>query len=262
MNIVIPMAGKSKRFFDAEYKLPKALLSIGSKTMIEGVVDLFNPIDDKYIFIINEHEAKEYKLLDFLDNIPVAKKIYMINEHDLGPVYSLLQVADKISADEEVIVNYCDFLLDWDYPLFLTKVRSGNYNGGLVSFRGFHPASLGNTYYAYIRVNDKNELLELREKSSFTDDRMREHASTGTYYFMRWDYVVKFGQKLVDNNIKVGNEYYPSLIYNIMNEVGMKSLVFETGKFICLGTPEDYKQYQFWGKVFKRFYESTRIRKK
>jgi len=252
MKIVIPMAGKSRRFFEAGYTLPKMLLPVGGRTMIEEIVDLFNAENDNYLFVISESDNKKYNLSKFLRTVSVNKSIYIIKSHNLGPAYSLLQISDKISPKEEVIVNYCDFLLEWDYPSFLRKVREWSYSGGLVSFKGFHPASLGNTYYAYMRVNDRNELLELREKICFSDNRVEEHASTGTYYFKKWEYVLRFGRKLIDNSIKAGNEYYPSLIYNYMNDAGLKSLVFEADKFICLGTPEDYEQYKFWFDFFKR----------
>ena len=36
-------------------------------------------------------------------------------------------------------------------------------------------------------VNKNNELIELREKQSFTTKRHEEHASVGIYYFANWD---------------------------------------------------------------------------
>ena len=44
------------------------------------------------------------------------------------------------------------------------------YDGGIPSFKGFHPASFGDTLYAYMRVNSNDEMLELREKKCFTSE--------------------------------------------------------------------------------------------
>lgn len=254
MNIVVPMAGKSRRFFEAGYTLPKALLPVGRKTMIEQVVDLFDTAHDKFFFIVSESDAEKFKIAQFLRSLQVSKEICTIPDHDLGPTYSLIAIKDRLNPNDEVIVNYCDFLMEWDYSEFLQRLREGDYDGGIPSFRGFHPASLGDTYYAYMRVNDKNELLELREKAPFTNDRVREHASTGTYYFKRWQYVIDFGKKALDEGLGAGSnhECYASLLYNLMTKAGLRSLVVPVKKFICLGTPKDYEEYKFWYEYFTR----------
>ena len=82
---------------------------------------------------------------------------------------------------------------------------------------------------------------------------MEEHASTGTYYFKKWRYFVDFGRELIWRELKAGKEYYPSLIYNLMQQAGLRSLVYEVEKFICLGTPQDYREYQFWEGLLKNY---------
>ena len=86
-----------------------------------------------------------------------------MDDHELGPVYSALQV-NNIDCDEEIIISYCDFIVEWNYSLFLRHIQEND--GALVSFKGFHPASFGDTYYAYMKV-DGDRMLELREKKSF-----------------------------------------------------------------------------------------------
>ncbi len=250
MNIVIPMAGKSERFFKYGYTLPKALLPLGTKTTIERIINLFDTKNDRYFFIVNKIDNKRYGLSKFLNTLKINKKILVIPRHNLGPVYSLLKIKDAIPPDEEVLVNYCDVLISWNYRKFLQTLKVGGYDGGLASFKGFHPASLGDTYFAYMKVNSRNELVDLREKASFTDNRMQEHASTGTYYFKKWGHVLKFGRELIKMKIHAHGEYYVSLMYNLMKKAGLKSLVFETEKFISLGAPEDYRQYQYWQDIF------------
>ena len=52
---------------------------------------------------------------------------------------------------------------------------------------------------------------------------------------------------------EVKGEAYVSLIYNYMKNEKNKINVFEVEKFICLGTPFDYKNYLFWNKYFKLY---------
>ena len=41
MKVVIPMSGMSRRFMDAGYTVPKYLLEIDGKTVIEHIIDLY-----------------------------------------------------------------------------------------------------------------------------------------------------------------------------------------------------------------------------
>lgn len=253
MKIVIPMAGASKRFFDEKYNKPKYLLNLGNKTMIERVIDNFDCKRDIFYFIVSQADDEIYHTSEILNRLPIEKYIFVIKPNTAGPLSTLINVKDILLPDDEVIVNYCDFLMDWDYQEFLKCMHQGNCDGGIASFRGFHPASLGDTYYAYMRVNDKNELLKLREKQPFTDNRIEEHASTGTYYFKKWQYVIDFGNQILNSGASAPNfEYYPSLLYNPMVDAGLKILIFQVNKFICLGTPKDYKEYEFWFDFFSK----------
>ena len=63
INIVVPMVGASQFFDDSEYKYPKPLIEINSKTIIELVVNNLSSISGaNFIFIVNEDDCKKYHL--------------------------------------------------------------------------------------------------------------------------------------------------------------------------------------------------------
>jgi NDP-sugar pyrophosphorylase family protein len=175
--------------------------------------------------------------------------VIAVEPHEEGPVFSALQVDGLIGDDESTIVTYCDFYQHWNYSRFLARVEG--YDGGIAAFRGFHPASFGSTLYAYMRVNEMGELLELREKDCFTDRRHEEFASTGVYYFARWSAFRHYGQRLLAGGRIAGMEHYVSLLFNPMVEDGKRVALFEVEKFICWGTPEDLEQFFFWSDFFR-----------
>jgi len=65
INILIPMAGAGSRFVEANYVLPKPLIDVKGKPMIERVIENL-PIIGRYIFIIQKEHDKKYKLSEFL----------------------------------------------------------------------------------------------------------------------------------------------------------------------------------------------------
>lgn len=70
----------------------------------------------------------------------------------------------------------------------MSHTRSRNADGAISAYKGFHPHMLGSTNYAFIR-EDNQWMLEIKEKEPFTDNRMQEYASDGTYYFRKGDFV-------------------------------------------------------------------------
>lgn len=56
LNILIPMAGNGSRFSSAGYELPKPLIDVNGKPMIQRVIENLN-IEANYIFLVRkEHE--------------------------------------------------------------------------------------------------------------------------------------------------------------------------------------------------------------
>jgi hypothetical protein len=81
---------------------------------------------------------------------------------------------------------------------------------------------LGGDNYAFCKEENKR-LIEIKEKEPFTNDKMSEFASNGTYYFKSGSIVKKYFQKLVDLNICVNNEFYVSMVYNLMKQDDLKA---------------------------------------
>ena len=249
MHIIIPMSGMGKRFVEAGYRIPKPLIAVDEKPIIEHICNLF-PDESKFTFICNSKHLAETNMRQVLQNIKSQSNIVEIQNHKKGPVYAVSLVKDLIEDDEEVIVNYCDFGTYWNYQDFLNHTRNRNADAAIPAYKGFHPHMLGNTNYAFIREK-KQWMLEIKEKEPFTNNRMDEYASNGTYYFKKGAYVKKYFQELIDKNINLEGEYYVSLIYNLLVEDGLKVSIYNIQHMLQWGVPQDLEEYNNWSKYFK-----------
>lgn len=250
MHVIIPMSGIGKRFIDAGYEYPKPLIEIDGKPIIEYVVGLF-PGESKFTFICNETHLQTTHMRETLNRIAPQGEVVSIDPHKLGPVFAVSKIADRIDDDEEVIVNYCDFGTYWDYDDFLKHTRERNADGAIPAYKRFHPHMLGSTNYAFMR--DENQwMLEIKEKEPFTDNRMEEYASNGTYYFKKGSYVKKYFNLLMEKDINLKGEYYVSLIYNLLVEDGLKVSIYDVEHMLQWGTPQDVEEYLDWVDYFRK----------
>ncbi len=250
MKVVIPMSGLSSRFTSAGYTTPKHLLNIDGKRVIEHIVDLY-PKDSDFIFIINDKHAKETDVIEVLNNLVKDAIILTVESHKKGPVHSVLKASKYIEDDEAVVINYCDFSMDWDFDDFEEFVEQTECDGCVVCYTGFHPHMLGSDNYAFCKTDEDNRIVEIREKQPFTDDKMSEFASTGTYYFKKGSYVKKYFQKLIDEDININGEYYVSLVHNLLIQDNLMNAIYEVPTMLQWGTPLDVDMYLQWSNYYR-----------
>ena len=252
MQIVIPMSGTGERFRKAGYTIPKFLVKVEGKPIIEHVIDMFSE-ESRFIFICNNAHLDDSSL--DLENRLKSKcphsKVIGIDPHKLGPVHAVLQAADYIDFDEPVIVNYCDFNCYWSYHNFKELISTSGCDGAIAVYSGFHPHMLNSVNFAYVKKSDAGDVIDIQEKKPFTDVPMNECASSGTYYFKSGRLMLEFAKKSMRPDLMLNGEYYISLVYKPMLEAGFKVLTFEIEHFMQWGTPEDLEEYNYFSSMFR-----------
>lgn len=250
MQVIIPMAGKWQRFKDQGYDKPKYLLDTLWKTIIENIISNFDKKNDIFLFICNETDFNNNVLNKLLEELKINYKIVSIAEHKLWPVYTVLKAENYIHDDLPTIVNYCDFLWVWDYKDFRNKIQ--DYDGGVICYKWFHPNLLWPDLYAWVKVNSLNELIEIKEKHCFTKNKMDTFQSSWTYYFKNWEVLKEYHKKIIKEGRTCNGEFYTSVIFQLMKEDNLNSLVYEIPKFLQLWTPKDYEEYKYWEDIFRK----------
>ena len=250
MLIFIPMAGFGDRYIRAGYTEPKPLIPVDGIPMIARIVDYF-PKDARFLFGINAQHARETNLVAFLKELRPDAEIVVMTPHKDGPIQSVLSCAASIPDEEDVLLNYCDFGVDWSFTEFERWVKDGKFDGAMTAYKGFHPHSLGPTLYAYMR-SEGDRVLEIREKHYFTDNKFEEYASSGLYWFRRGKDLVRLSKELVERGERVNNEFYVSMAMQLLVEQGGKVGVSPLPHFFQWGTPEDLRDYDGWARALKK----------
>jgi NDP-sugar pyrophosphorylase family protein len=250
VQIIIPMSGFGERFRKVGYTLPKPLIIIDGKPIIQHVVEMF-PEEKEIIFICNKDHLNnpDYHMRDILEAISPDSTIVAIKPHKLGPVHAVLEAINHINLTKPTIVNYADFTCDWDYVDFLSMVEDTGCDGAIPCYRGFHPHTLWSNYYAYVREESMNA-WDIQEKKPFTSSPRDEFASSGTYYFKSGRLMKQYFDRCVKEDLTVAGEYYASMVYKPMMQDDLNIKVYELDHFMQWGTPIDLEEYSYWSKTF------------
>lgn len=280
MNIFVPMTGYGVRFVAAGYRELKPFIPVMGKPIIEWIVKGMYPDDVHFIFVCRgEHLQKDPSMrARLLALAPDADIVSIENWVKKGPVYDVLRAyralcgtdtegaAEKAGDTDGVrveknassegfrkedgcIINYCDFYMTWDYVAFAAEARARDCDGSVPCYTGFHPNLLPKkNFYASCLTDENDDLLEIREKYSFSPDKTQAKHSPGVYYFKNGSVMEKYCQILTEHEeCAINGEFYASLPYNFMVRDGLKVWVPTNVEYFCQwGTPEDMEEFIYW----------------
>ena len=241
MKIIIPMTGKSMRFKIAGISLPKQFLDVNNKMIIEHVLDLF-PGEKDINFIVNENEFKDKQLKKYFKKIN-NYKITAIPYQKKGPGGAVLKT-NLLETDDPVFINYCDFSNIWDWEELKNYIEINNPDGLVPAYSGLHPHSIYGNDYAFLKVSGKR-IVDIKEKKSFTNKKIEELASSGSYYFKTGYLAKEYIEKVFEKNKLINDEAYISTPYEEMIADKLNVQYFKIDHFFQWGTPEDYIEFLY-----------------
>ncbi len=238
------MAGLGSRFKSEGFDLPKPLIRVNGKTLIEHSIESLN-IEGFFIFITRKFEKEEYndQLSDILKTLKPNSVEIRLDYSTSGAVETALSAKKFINNDEGLIITNCDQRLEWDSSVFLDFLSSENLDGCVVTYDSDNPKN------SFAILDESGFVTEFVEKRAVS-----RHSLVGVHYWKRGSDFISSGEKHL-NQFKSNNqkECYISESYNYLIQEGQKMKCFKitNNEFIPLGTPYDVSIYQ--GKI-KEFY--------
>jgi NDP-sugar pyrophosphorylase family protein len=244
MKIVMPMAGLGSRFKIEGYDIPKPLIQVNGKTLVEHSVESLN-IDGDYIFITRKFDNEKHneELSRILKKLKPNSTEITIDQPTRGSVETALFARTLINNDEELIITNCDQILKWNSDSFLEESRKDGIEGSILLFFSNDPKN------SFAKVNDAGIVTQVVEKQVISTDGL-----IGVHYWSKGSDFVRSGERLLGSFEAEGRrECYISETYNYLIEDGKQiaGIRIASNQFIPLGTPKDLSLYL--GKI-KEFY--------
>lgn len=215
MNLIIPMAGIGKRMRPHTLTVPKPLLPIAGKPivqrLVEDIVKLYEGNIQNIVFIIGDFGKEvEGRLLNIAESLGAQGHI-RYQEEALGTGHAVLCAEQFL--DGNVIVAFADTLFKADFRIDASK------DGIIWVKRVEDPSAFG-----VVKLNAEGTIVEFIEKpEKFVSDL----AIIGIYFFKKGEILKNELQYLIDHNIREKGEYQ---LTNALENMKLKGLRFSVGQ--------------------------------
>ena len=247
INILIPMAGRGKRFLEGGYAVPKPLLPVDGKTMVEHVIHNLSVPGAHFIFLVLDEHVKSHQLDARLKKLVPGCEVIIVDQVTQGAACTALLAQSLIDNDTPLIIKDCDQILDWVPSDFFAFMARNHGDGGIVTIhtkdRGFsfiEPMQKGGDYFYVNRTAEKVAISDI--------------GASGLYYFRAGRIFVQYAKSMIAKNIRTNDEFYVCPVYNELIDGGLTVLYYPIPQMLSLGTPADFERNR--GRVGELLYGS------
>lgn len=216
MKIIIPMAGMGKRMRPHTLTIPKPLLPVAGKPIVQRLVEdiatvCHEPLEE-IAFVIGPSFGKEVE--EMLKGVAAklgAKGTIWYQEEALGTAHAIM--CAKEALEGKVVIAFADTLFKADFKMDTSQE-------GIIWVQKIDdPRAFG-----VVKVNAEGHITDFVEKpQTFVSDL----AIIGIYYFRDGANLRKELQYLLDNNIRDKGEYQ---LTNALENMKTKGIKFAPGK--------------------------------
>jgi glucose-1-phosphate thymidylyltransferase len=215
MKIIVPMAGRGSRLRPHTLTIPKPLLPVAGKPIVQRLVEDIAKVSDENIdeiaFIIGDFGTEtEEQLKEIAKSLGAKGSLYHQDEA-LGTAHAILCAKDSLEGN--VVVAFADTLFRADFKL-------DTENDGIIWVNQIdNPSAFG-----VVKLDEEGTITDFVEKpKEFVSDL----AIIGIYYFKSGEKLRNELQYLIDNDIRENGEYQ---ITNALENMKQKGAKFKTGQ--------------------------------
>lgn len=227
MNIIIPMAGWGSRLRPHTLTVPKPMIKIAGKSIVEHLVENLLMVCPEKVnniaFIIRKDfgAAVKNELKSIAEKNSTPFSIHY-QEEPLGTAHAINSAKEHLFGN--TIVAFADTIFYADFKIDTTK------DGVIWVQKIDDPSAFG-----VVKLNEQNEITDFVEKPK---DYVSDLAIIGVYFFRNGDDLKAEITHLLDNDLKEKGEYQLTNALENMKQKGAKFVPGQVNEWLDCGNKD------------------------
>ena len=237
-TLALPMAGAGSRFAKEGYAHPKPFIPVNGKNMVDQAVRCLPKTDRTIYACLKGHQAPD-------------DDVVWIDEILEGQACTTEKIVEQCE-DGSILVSACDNGVFYDADKFLELVNDESNDIIVWTYRNNYTSQLQPNAYSWVNCDEDGNVSSVDVKNFKGTNPVKEFAITGTMFFRSREVFAQTLSSLYDHNVRTNDEFYVDSMLNQAINMGYKVKNFEIDNYICWGTPNDLKTYQYWQRFFNK----------
>jgi mannose-1-phosphate guanylyltransferase len=223
MRVLILAAGLGTRLRPLTNKIPKCMVDVGEKPMLQHWLEKLEKLEEKPSEVFVNLCYKKDIVEKFLDNYKSLLPIKILVEKELLGTGGTLLKLIKECHDEDMLVIHCDNYFDDELNVFLkeakTKLSSLNADGVILAFKTKTPQLCGT-----LQMDANSKILRFQEKVK----NPKSNIANGAVYLFSSTFLMNISKNYISLS---------DIAKDLLEPNEFNFYAYETSKFFCdIGT--------------------------
>jgi NDP-sugar pyrophosphorylase family protein len=251
--VLVPMAGAGARFSRAGYAQPKPLVPVAGRPMVARALDSLPPAQTWVAVCRAEHlqgPALEAALCHAQEGSGQRLEIVPVDRLTDGQASTCLLARDRLDPMAPLLIAPCDTALVYDEVRYAALLADPAVDCLVWTFRNHPHANRHPQQYGWVRTSAEGEAQAIACKVPLGPDVRGDPGIIGAFWFRQARYFLEAADALIAQDRRVNGEFYVDAAIGVLLEQGRRARVFDVDHYVCLGTPDDVRTFEYWERYF------------
>ena len=249
-STLIPMAGRGSRFAQAGYVTPKPLLPVSGLPMVVQAARSLPTTENYQFVVLGEHFDTSEVQASVKNQFPGAG-FTLLEAVTEGQACTCLAALNELPADKPLTITACDHGVVYAPEQFTALMNNPDVDIVVWVTKG-HPGAIKHPHmYGWVKtLGDQVTGASVKEPLR---DPVNDPIIIGTFTFKRSEIFRAAAQKLIERDGRINGEFFVDSCLEDAIALGYRARVLVVDHYLCWGTPNDLKTFDYWQSCFHKW---------
>lgn len=233
-NTVVLSAGKGERFFNFGFSQPKPFIPLRYSDFATNIEKSFENTQTDIRFIGSDSHEKYWNMFN-RDNV------VLIPSNKIGAAYSYEQGASDLTG--ETLIVPCDLVAKHITSDFIRLKQEAD----VIVFTADASEYAQNNKKSFAWVGGTDNVITDISVKEYTEGN--DMVLIGSFWVKNNEFLIQQIHEIISSKKSINNEYYLDNAFVNMIDSNIKIHYVKLDNYLSMGTPDEYKENQYWYEV-------------
>jgi hypothetical protein len=167
-----------------------------------------------------------------------------------GQASTCLLARGRADPEAPLFIAPCDTAFVYDEAAWAALKADTGVAAAAWTFRNHPHANRHPEQYGWARTTGDGTVTGVAVKAALSENPKRDAGITGAFWVREARTFFEAAEALIAQNRRVNGEFYADSVLGVLVEQGQRAKVFDVRHYVCFGTPDDVRTFEYWQDYF------------